>query len=164
MEIKYFDGDVLTSTAPIIMHQVNCKGVMNSGIATDICIYDINTDKALGEVMDLVHGTSFVKPVNIYAGSLSDVGSAVADVPNEYSGNVSITIEKDASGFGKIFAHGARENRDGGYPDEWKSSADLYKVSGDVNIFLHTCKNIVVDDIHFSGSNPDYKRGLHYNY
>jgi O-acetyl-ADP-ribose deacetylase (regulator of RNase III) len=36
MEIKYFDGDVLTSTAPIIMHQVNCKGVMNSGIAKAI--------------------------------------------------------------------------------------------------------------------------------
>ena len=40
--------------------------LMNSGIATEICIYDINMDKALGEVMDLVHGTSFVKPVNIY--------------------------------------------------------------------------------------------------
>ena len=38
--------------------------LMNSGIATEICLYDINMDKALGEVMDLVHGTSFVKPVN----------------------------------------------------------------------------------------------------
>lgn len=46
--------------------------LMNSGIATDICIYDINMEKALGEVMDLVHGTSFVKPVNIYAGGLSE--------------------------------------------------------------------------------------------
>lgn len=36
MEIKYFDGNVLTSTAPIIMHQVNCKGVMNSGVAKAI--------------------------------------------------------------------------------------------------------------------------------
>ncbi|MDD6794422.1 MAG: L-lactate dehydrogenase [Clostridiaceae bacterium] len=46
--------------------------LMNSGIATEICIYDINMDKALGEVMDLVHGTSFVKPVNIYAGGVSE--------------------------------------------------------------------------------------------
>lgn len=46
--------------------------LMNSGIATEICIYDINMDKALGEVMDLVHGTSFVKPVNIYAGGISE--------------------------------------------------------------------------------------------
>ena len=36
MEIKYFDGDILTSTAPITMHQVNCKGVMNSGVAKAI--------------------------------------------------------------------------------------------------------------------------------
>ena len=46
--------------------------LMNSGIATEICLYDINMDKAMGEVMDLVHGTSFVKPVNIYAGSLEE--------------------------------------------------------------------------------------------
>ncbi|WP_297637025.1 L-lactate dehydrogenase [uncultured Clostridium sp.] len=46
--------------------------LMNSGIATEICIYDINMEKAMGEVMDLVHGTSFVKPVNIYAGSLEE--------------------------------------------------------------------------------------------
>ena len=46
--------------------------LMNSGIATEICIYDINMDKAVGEVMDLVHGTSFVKPVNVYAGSLEE--------------------------------------------------------------------------------------------
>ncbi|WP_252243002.1 MULTISPECIES: L-lactate dehydrogenase [unclassified Clostridium] len=46
--------------------------LMNSGVATEICIYDINMDKAMGEVMDLVHGTSFVKPVNIYAGSIAE--------------------------------------------------------------------------------------------
>lgn len=46
--------------------------LMNSGIATEICLYDINMDKALGEVMDLVHGTSFVKPVNIYAGGIDE--------------------------------------------------------------------------------------------
>lgn len=46
--------------------------LMNSGVATEICIYDINSDKAMGEVMDLVHGTSFVKPVNIYAGNISE--------------------------------------------------------------------------------------------
>lgn len=44
--------------------------IMNSAIATEICLYDIDIDKAMGEVMDLVHGTSFVSPVNIYAGSI----------------------------------------------------------------------------------------------
>ncbi|WP_244834876.1 L-lactate dehydrogenase [Clostridium sp. BJN0001] len=46
--------------------------LMQSGVATEICINDINMDRAMGEAMDLVHGTSFVKPVKIYAGSLSE--------------------------------------------------------------------------------------------
>ncbi len=46
--------------------------LMISGIPTEMCIYDINMDKALGEVMDLVHGTSFVKPINIYAGGIEE--------------------------------------------------------------------------------------------
>jgi len=46
--------------------------LMNSGVATEICLFDINMDKAMGEVMDLVHGTSFVKPLNIYAGNIEE--------------------------------------------------------------------------------------------
>jgi len=46
--------------------------LMNSGVATEICLFDINMDKAMGEVMDLVHGTSFVKPVSIYAGNIEE--------------------------------------------------------------------------------------------
>jgi len=46
--------------------------LMSSGVATEICLFDINMDKAMGEVMDLVHGTSFVKPVNIYAGNVEE--------------------------------------------------------------------------------------------
>ena len=46
--------------------------LMNSGVATEICLFDINMDKAMGEVMDLVHGTSFVKPINIYAGNIEE--------------------------------------------------------------------------------------------
>lgn len=46
--------------------------LMNSGVATEICLFDINMDKAMGEVMDLVHGTSFVKPVRIFAGSIEE--------------------------------------------------------------------------------------------
>ena len=46
--------------------------LMISGVATEMCIYDINMDKALGEVMDLVHGMSFVKPINVYAGGIEE--------------------------------------------------------------------------------------------
>ena len=34
--IKYFKGDVLTSDADVILHQVNCKGVMGAGLALQI--------------------------------------------------------------------------------------------------------------------------------
>lgn len=33
MEILHFDGDLLTSNATIIMHQVNCQKSMSSGVA-----------------------------------------------------------------------------------------------------------------------------------
>ena len=93
---------------------------------------------------------------NIYAGSLSDVGSGAEDAANEYTGNVSIIIEKDASGIGQICAHGARENRDGGFPDQWKASADLYTVSGKVNIALNKCMNIVADGETGSAENATF--------
>lgn len=46
--------------------------LMNSGLASEIVIVDINKDKAEGEAMDLVHGVSFVKPVNIKSGEYAD--------------------------------------------------------------------------------------------
>lgn len=46
--------------------------LMQKGIATEICINDINKEKALGEAMDLSHGIPFVNEVNIYSGSIED--------------------------------------------------------------------------------------------
>lgn len=46
--------------------------LMTSGLASEIVIVDINKDKAQGEAMDLSHGVSFVKPVNIVAGNYED--------------------------------------------------------------------------------------------
>ncbi len=88
---------------------------------------------------------------NIYAGSLSDIGYAdvegnlYEDVPNTYNGSATIILEKGATGFENIYAHGARENRSGGYPNEWLPSAELYKVSGNVTIQLNSNTVITVD-------------------
>ncbi|SKA78564.1 L-lactate dehydrogenase [Clostridium sp. USBA 49] len=46
--------------------------LMMSGTASEIVIVDINKDKAEGEAMDLSHGVSFVKPVDIKAGDYKD--------------------------------------------------------------------------------------------
>lgn len=46
--------------------------LMNAGLASDIVIVDINKKKAVGEALDLSHGASFVKPVDIIAGDYKD--------------------------------------------------------------------------------------------
>ncbi len=46
--------------------------LMLSGLASDIVIIDIDKEKAYGEKLDLSHGASFVKPVEIYTGEYSE--------------------------------------------------------------------------------------------
>ncbi len=41
--------------------------IMLGGLFNEIAIIDINKDKADGDAMDMNHGVSFVKPVNVYA-------------------------------------------------------------------------------------------------
>ncbi|MGB3402194.1 MAG: L-lactate dehydrogenase [Microcoleaceae cyanobacterium] len=40
----------------------------------ELVLQDINTDKAEGEVMDLMHGVPFISPTKIKAGTVADVG------------------------------------------------------------------------------------------
>lgn len=46
--------------------------LMESGLASEIVIVDIDKKKAEGEAMDLSHGVSFVSPVDIRAGDYKD--------------------------------------------------------------------------------------------
>lgn len=39
--VKVIDGDLLTSRADIIAHQVNCQGAFNSGVAKAIRNFDV---------------------------------------------------------------------------------------------------------------------------
>ncbi len=49
-----------------------------AGIASEIVLIDINTEKALGEALDIRQGVPFFTPCNIYAGSYQDaVGSDI---------------------------------------------------------------------------------------
>lgn len=50
--------------------------LMISGIASEIVLIDIDKDKAMGEAMDLNHGTAFVKPVIVKHGDYSDCQEA----------------------------------------------------------------------------------------
>lgn len=65
--------------------------LMMGGLSSKIVIVDINKRRAEGEAMDLSHGASFVKPVEIIAGDYSDtkdsdiviLTAGVAQKPNE---------------------------------------------------------------------------------
>ena len=46
--------------------------LMTSGLASEIVIVDINKEKAEGEAMDLSHGVSFVRPIEITSGEYVD--------------------------------------------------------------------------------------------
>lgn len=50
--------------------------LMESGIASDIVLVDVNHDKALGEIMDISHGAAFVKAVNMQAGDYKDTADS----------------------------------------------------------------------------------------
>lgn len=50
--------------------------LMVQGIASEIVLIDINKEKAEGEAMDLMHGASFVPPVEVSAGDYSDCEDA----------------------------------------------------------------------------------------
>lgn len=54
-----------------IAYTIMCGGVFN-----DIVLLDINRDKAEGDAMDMAHGVSFVKPVNIFSGDYSQCSDA----------------------------------------------------------------------------------------
>ncbi len=50
--------------------------IMCGGLFNDIVLLDINRDKAEGDAMDMAHGVSFVKPVNVYSGDYSECSNA----------------------------------------------------------------------------------------
>lgn len=50
--------------------------IMLGGLFSEIVIVDINQDKAFGDALDIAHGVSLMKPVNIYAGDFSECRNA----------------------------------------------------------------------------------------
>lgn len=50
--------------------------LMINGVASEIVMLDVNQERLVGEIMDLNHGISFVRPVTVRAGSYEDCGDA----------------------------------------------------------------------------------------
>lgn len=50
--------------------------LMQSGLFSELVLLDVNKDKAIGEAMDISHGTALNAPMNIYAGDYEDLKDA----------------------------------------------------------------------------------------
>ena len=50
--------------------------LVQSGLFSEMVLIDANREKAIGEAMDLSHGTSYLAPMKIYAGDYSDLKDA----------------------------------------------------------------------------------------
>lgn len=50
--------------------------LVQSGLFSEMVLIDANHEKAIGEAMDLSHGTSYLAPMKIYAGDYSDLKDA----------------------------------------------------------------------------------------
>ncbi len=69
MKVSIIGGGGLVGSSTAFALQ--CGGVVSS-----ICLIDANAEKAQGEALDLLHGTSLVADQRIYAGDMSEVASS----------------------------------------------------------------------------------------
>ena len=50
--------------------------LMQSGLFSEMVLIDADTKRAEGEAMDISHGISFARPMQIYAGNYDDITDA----------------------------------------------------------------------------------------
>lgn len=50
--------------------------LVTKGMSSEICLIDINKEKAMGEAMDIAQATAYCSPVNIYAGDYPDAAGS----------------------------------------------------------------------------------------
>ncbi|MBP5253034.1 MAG: L-lactate dehydrogenase, partial [Lachnospiraceae bacterium] len=50
--------------------------LMQSGLFSEMVLIDANTAKAEGEALDIAHGLSYAKPMQIYSGTYEDIADA----------------------------------------------------------------------------------------
>ncbi len=110
------------------------------------------------------HGKIILRGSNkvgdIFAGSLSDVGSQSADQPNSFDQPATILVEQEAKGeVGTIYGCGAREDRSGGHGNDWLVDAQQYQSNDKVTIDLSSsiARRIEGDTGTLSGANVIYQ-------
>ena len=72
--------------------------LMQSGLFSEMVLIDIDMKRAQGEAEDIAHGLPFHSPMNIYAGSYSDLSDAAFELPEDLGSGV-----YDAAAFNQDF-------------------------------------------------------------
>lgn len=101
-------GSVGSTTAYALMVQ---------GIGSEIVLVDRSRDKAEGEAMDIMHGQSFVKPIEVRAGEYSDLADAkviiiTAGAPQKEGETRLDLVQKNTKIFKDIIAKITKYNQD----------------------------------------------------
>ena len=92
--------------------------LMQSGLFSEMVLIDANTDKAEGEALDIAHGLSYAKPMQIYAGKYEDIADAAIIVisagANQKPGETRLDlVKKNISIFRSIMGELNRVNVEG---------------------------------------------------
>ncbi|HKL13730.1 MAG TPA: L-lactate dehydrogenase [Halanaerobiales bacterium] len=101
-------GSVGSTTAYALMVQ---------GIGSEIVLIDRNKEKAEGEAMDIMHGQSFVKPIQVRAGDYSDLKDAkviiiTAGAPQKEGETRLDLVQKNTNIFKDIISEITKYNQD----------------------------------------------------
>lgn len=101
-------GSVGSTTAYALMIQ---------GIGSEIVLVDRNREKAEGEAMDIMHGQSFVKPIEVRAGDYSDLEDAkviiiTAGAPQKEGETRLDLVQKNTKIFKNIIGEITKYNKD----------------------------------------------------
>ncbi len=146
---------IIANGHTLVLESVQSTGTNDMHLFCGIITEPQTTYPQAGSEGKVVVKGSNTKIGNIYAGNFSDLGAYRlngAPTGNEtkeshFTGNSTIIIDNTAVGtFGEIYAYGARENREGGFPNAmWTDSndegilniEDMFTVNGKVIIQLH---------------------------
>lgn len=146
---------IIANGHTLVLESVQSRGTNDMHLFCGIITEPQTTYPQAGSEGKVVVKGSNTKIGNIYAGNFSDLGAYRLNgalTGNEtkeshFTGNSTIIIDNTAVGtFGEIYAYGARENREGGFPNAmWTDSndegilniEDMFTVNGKVIIQLH---------------------------
>ncbi|MBO6007081.1 MAG: hypothetical protein J6P78_00780, partial [Lachnospiraceae bacterium] len=113
--------------------------LMQSGLFSEMVLIDANTAKAEGEALDIAHGLSYAKPMQIYSGTYEDIADAAIIVisagANQKPGETRLDLVNKNVG---IFKSIIPEIKKQGFDGRWHRVAELTALV----LMMKACRDI----------------------